>query len=109
LTVRLSGWRDGNRPDKSPHQTEPIRRRTQQAFLKSRDSTKMFRRSDFRNARPVRKGKSSWQNLIAVTIQMPMKSTPSNGRENKKGNTRHAPKRKPYVHATMKNEALLDA
>ena len=37
-------------------ETEPIRRRTQRAFLKSRDSTKMFRRSDFRNARSVRKG-----------------------------------------------------
>jgi hypothetical protein len=36
-------------------ETEPIRRRTQRAFLKSRDSTKMFRRSDFRNARSVRK------------------------------------------------------
>jgi len=35
-------------------ETEPIRRRTQQAFLKSRDSTKMFRRYDFRNARSVR-------------------------------------------------------
>jgi hypothetical protein len=34
---------------------EPIRQRTQRAFLKSRDSTKMFRRSDFRNAGSVRK------------------------------------------------------
>jgi hypothetical protein len=48
-----------DRPDKSPHQTEPIRRRTQRAFLKSRDSTNMFRRSDFRNARSVRMA-SKW-------------------------------------------------
>jgi hypothetical protein len=36
-------------------EAEPIRQRTEWAFLKSRASTKMFRRSDFRNARPVRK------------------------------------------------------
>jgi hypothetical protein len=64
-----------NRPDKAPHQTEPIRRRTQLAFLKSRVSTKMFRRSDFRNASSVRKEKFPRQNLIAAMNQMLMKCT----------------------------------
>jgi len=56
-----------NRPDKSPHPTEPIRRRTQWAFLKSRDSTKMFRRSDFRNARSVRNGIHQINNKLSVS------------------------------------------
>ena len=40
---------------KSPHPDEPIRQRTQRAFLKSRDSTARSVRSDFRNARSVRR------------------------------------------------------
>jgi hypothetical protein len=60
LTVRFPADATETGQTNRRKETEPIRRRTQRAFLKSRDSTKMFRRSDFRNARPVRKGKSSW-------------------------------------------------
>ncbi len=44
-----------NRPNRRIKTELQLRRRTQRAFLKSRDSTKLFRRSDFRNARSVRK------------------------------------------------------
>jgi hypothetical protein len=57
----------------------------------------MFRRSDFRNARSVRKGKSSRQILIAVTNQMPMKCPHPNGHESKNRNTHTHRNGKLYV------------
>jgi hypothetical protein len=69
LTGRLASRYSATGQTNRRIETEPIRRRTQRAFLKSRDSTKMFRRSDFRNARSVRREKLSWQILIAVTNQ----------------------------------------
>jgi len=54
LTGRLASRHSATGQTNRRIETEPIRRRTQRAFLKSRDSTKMFRRSDFRNARSVR-------------------------------------------------------
>jgi hypothetical protein len=77
----------------------------------------MFRRSDFRNAHSVRKvsrwqpakamkEKLSWQILIAATNQTPVKYTPS--KRSRKPKWEHLPE-KSYVHATMKNEALLGA
>jgi hypothetical protein len=94
LTGRLASRYSATGQTNRRIETEPIRRRTQRAFLKSRDSTKMFRRSDFRNARSVRKEKLSWQILIAVTNQCRSNAPHPNGHENKNGNTRHAPKRK---------------
>jgi hypothetical protein len=69
----------------------------------------MFRRSDFRNTRSVRKKKTSWQILSAVTNQMPMKCTPIQTVRKTKMGTLAMHRKKTYVHATMKNEALLGA
>jgi hypothetical protein len=49
-------------------EVEPIWWRTERAFLKSRDSTKMFRRSDFRNARSVRWSNDSFAKPSYIKI-----------------------------------------
>jgi hypothetical protein len=110
LTGRLASRYSATGQTNRRIETEPIRRRTQRAFLKSRDSTKVFRRSDFRNARSVRKEKSAWQNSHRGHESNAGEMHPiQTVRKTKMGTLAMRRSKKPYVHATMKNEALLDA
>jgi hypothetical protein len=73
--VRRFDWpalQNANRPDKPPQQTEPIRAAHSTGISKIPRSTKMFRRSDFRNARSVLigsiKSELNYMNLLLKAL-----------------------------------------